>query len=131
MKPIKEKTAYGNAAGNTGASRSSYYSEGASASVLSSGKLGVDKSHCLPVIRALMAFMLHVDVTCNVDLFLISCKVSINIAFGTSVKRLRHDRIHVISEKKKKQRGIWIIFFICYAGYVLSSSNIEFGYRVE
>ncbi|XP_065205960.1 baculoviral IAP repeat-containing protein 6-like isoform X3 [Planococcus citri] len=48
---------------------------GTSGTASSVGKIGVDKSHCLPVIRALVAFMLHVDITCNVDLFLISCKV--------------------------------------------------------
>lgn len=92
MKSVKEKIpsssggsgsgSSNNGAGTNGGNKSfGSPSDGATASTSSSfsgsllTKIGVDKTHCLPVVRALVAFMLHVDVTCNVDLFLISCKV--------------------------------------------------------
>ena len=33
------------------------------------------KERCLPVVHGLMALLLGMDFTCNVDLFLITCKV--------------------------------------------------------
>ena len=33
------------------------------------------RDRCIPVVRGLMALLLSMDFTCNVDLFLISCKV--------------------------------------------------------
>lgn len=78
MKPMKF---FGNGSGSSSGngSKSTGNSDGASTSAsVPPGKIGVEKSHCLPVIRALLAFMLHVDITCNVDLFLISCKVRYN-----------------------------------------------------
>ena len=33
------------------------------------------KQKCLPVVHGLMALLLGMDFTCNVDLFLITCKV--------------------------------------------------------
>jgi hypothetical protein len=34
------------------------------------------KEKCLPVVHGLMALLLGMDFTCNVDLFLITCKVN-------------------------------------------------------
>ena len=33
------------------------------------------KERCLPVVQGLMALLLGMDFTCNVDLFLVTCKV--------------------------------------------------------
>lgn len=38
--------------------------------------LVLPKDTCLPVVHGLMALLLSMDFTCNVDLFLITCKVS-------------------------------------------------------
>lgn len=78
LKAVKDKYFFGNGSGSSSGngSKCGANSDGASTSAsVPPGKIGVEKSHCLPVIRALLAFMLHVDITCNVDLFLISCKV--------------------------------------------------------
>lgn len=101
---MKDKSSSGSLAGSSGGSGAACVSSGgagpsnkslgntdiAGSSGLSStgcGKIGVDKAHCLPVIRALVAFMLHVDITCNVDLFLISCKVSFT-SVATTIRKV-------------------------------------------
>ena len=38
--------------------------------------LVLPKETCLPVVHGLMALLLSMDFTCNVDLFLITCKVA-------------------------------------------------------
>ena len=35
----------------------------------------ISRDKCVPVVRGLMALLLSMDFTCNVDLFLITCKV--------------------------------------------------------
>ena len=35
------------------------------------------REKCIPVVRGLMALILSMDFTCNVDLFLVACKVSV------------------------------------------------------
>lgn len=37
--------------------------------------LAVSRDKCIPVVRGLMALLLSMDFTCNVDLFIITCKV--------------------------------------------------------
>ena len=37
--------------------------------------LVLPKERCLPVVQGLMALLLGMDFTCNVDLFLVTCKV--------------------------------------------------------
>lgn len=37
--------------------------------------LCLPRAHCLPVARALIALLLHMDFTCNLDTFLLTCKV--------------------------------------------------------
>ena len=35
----------------------------------------VSRERCIPVTRGLMALLLSMDFTCNVDLFIVTCKV--------------------------------------------------------
>lgn len=49
-----------------------------------SGALVLSKEKTLRVVRGLMALLLNMDFTCNVDLFLVTCKV-----IKTSIKELR------------------------------------------
>lgn len=42
------------------------------------GILVLSKEKTLKVVRGLMALLLSMDFTCNVDLFLVTCKVSVN-----------------------------------------------------
>lgn len=37
----------------------------------------VSRDKCVPVVKGLMALLLSMDFTCNVDLFLITCKVNL------------------------------------------------------
>ena len=37
--------------------------------------LVVSRDKCIPVVRGLIALILSMDFTCNVDLFIIACKV--------------------------------------------------------
>ena len=47
--------------------------------------LVVSREKCVPVVRGLMALLLSMDFTCNVDLFLIACKVGSQKNFSTMV----------------------------------------------
>ena len=38
-------------------------------------QLTVAKETCIPLVRGLMALLLSMDFTCNVDLFIVTCKV--------------------------------------------------------
>lgn len=40
--------------------------------------LMMNRERCIPVIRGLMALVLSMDFTCNVDLFVVSCKVIVS-----------------------------------------------------
>ena len=37
--------------------------------------LTVDREKCVPVVKGLVVLLLSMDFTCNVDLFLVACKV--------------------------------------------------------
>ncbi|XP_054283105.1 baculoviral IAP repeat-containing protein 6 [Macrosteles quadrilineatus] len=41
------------------------------------------RAHCLPVARALTALLLHMDYTCNLDTFLLTCKVLARVTLWT------------------------------------------------
>lgn len=41
----------------------------------SESQLTVNREKCIPVVKGLMALILSMDFTCNVDLFLVACKV--------------------------------------------------------
>jgi baculoviral IAP repeat-containing protein 6 len=43
------------------------------------GVLVLSKEKTLRVVRGLMALLLNMDFTCNVDLFLVTCKVSLTV----------------------------------------------------
>ena len=43
----------------------------------SDAHISVVREKCIPVVRGLVALLLSMDFTCNVDLFLITCKVSV------------------------------------------------------
>lgn len=45
----------------------------------SDGVLVLSKDKTLRVVRGLMALLLNMDFTCNVDLFLVTCKVSLTV----------------------------------------------------
>ncbi|XP_039282031.1 baculoviral IAP repeat-containing protein 6 isoform X3 [Nilaparvata lugens] len=45
--------------------------------------LMLPRTHCLPVARALIKFLLHMDITCNIDLFLLVCKVIARVTVWT------------------------------------------------
>ncbi|XP_075222220.1 BIR repeat containing ubiquitin-conjugating enzyme isoform X2 [Lycorma delicatula] len=45
--------------------------------------LALPRAHCLPVARALVKLILQMDITCNVDLFLLACKVVARVAVWT------------------------------------------------
>ncbi len=49
-------------------------------------QLVVSREKCIPVVRGLMALILSMDFTCNVDLFLIACKVRDTINSWVSSK---------------------------------------------
>ncbi|XP_026680851.1 uncharacterized protein LOC113468273 [Diaphorina citri] len=67
---------------STGSSSTSGVSSSSSSSSKNSECLvipliSLPRRHCLPSARAILAFILHLDYTCNVDTFLIACKISI------------------------------------------------------
>ncbi|KAI5706497.1 hypothetical protein M8J75_008669 [Diaphorina citri] len=45
--------------------------------------ISLPRRHCLPSARAILAFILHLDYTCNVDTFLIACKDLSRIIIST------------------------------------------------
>ena len=49
--------------------------------------LVLPKERCLPVVQGLMALLLGMDFTCNVDLFLVTCKVRKHFMLCCSVER--------------------------------------------
>ena len=51
------------------------------------GVLVLSKEKTLRVVRGLMALLLNMDFTCNVDLFLVTCKVSLTVC---KIKRFFH-----------------------------------------
>lgn len=46
-----------------------------STTVTDNSVLFLPRGHCLPVARALVALLLHMDSTSNLDTFLLTCKV--------------------------------------------------------
>ena len=42
-------------------------------------QLLVVREKCVPVVKGLVALLLSMDFTCNVDLFLVACKVSLSL----------------------------------------------------
>ncbi|PSN56888.1 hypothetical protein C0J52_00682 [Blattella germanica] len=45
--------------------------------------LSLPQSHCLPVAKGLIALILQMDFTCNIDMFLLACKVVARIVVST------------------------------------------------
>ena len=41
----------------------------------------INRDKCIPVVKGLMSLILSMDFTCNVDLFLVACKVCIKYSF--------------------------------------------------
>jgi baculoviral IAP repeat-containing protein 6 len=76
------------------------------------------KEKCLPVVHGLMALLLGMDFTCNVDLFLITCKVKSSII------------IHLVyscitSNKRRSQKTLKLILhYITFNFYFKDCKNI-------
>ncbi|KAK3576772.1 hypothetical protein CHS0354_014586 [Potamilus streckersoni] len=76
------------------------------------GLLILPKTRCLPVVRGLIALLLGMDFTCNVDLFLITCKVLARICVAT---RPAISLVEVMSAEQLKQ-------------LILLTSSMEFNH---
>ena len=80
----------------------------------SNGMLVLSKEKTLRVVRGLMALLLNMDFTCNVDLFLVTCKVSTSLALKSSL-----NLIHAYLQWKL----LWLFFETCGKPFLLPNKG--------
>uniref|UniRef100_A0A8D8V1I0 Dual E2 ubiquitin-conjugating enzyme/E3 ubiquitin-protein ligase BIRC6 n=1 Tax=Cacopsylla melanoneura TaxID=428564 RepID=A0A8D8V1I0_9HEMI len=84
---MEHKKSHHNKDSSDKASKSSSSSGGStsknSSECLVTPLISLPRQHCLPSARAILAFVLHLDYTCNVDTFLVACKDLSRIIIST------------------------------------------------
>lgn len=69
--------------------------------------LALPQSQCLPVARGLIALILHMDFTCNIDMFLLACKVLARIVWCSRPALPLNDLITSDQLLKLVRMAVW------------------------